>query len=320
MPERSLRRSDGALLIDPRAKLIEDRTSVLVSSCTPLLGGIAGACGIPLDPEHSRDDAHAFESDTVAGARGFDESTARVGPTPWPLAARALEEGRDARAVALHGAREVVAEKPPDAVGVAFWRIEERDPARVGPAPHGAVADAIARLGIENRETSRVGPEQAGRAGLLLDESRDRGQEIDCCGDASAERLWRDVDTGAHEARALSLDGLMLDVLVADGFDDESVRELSALDDLRRGRRGDDGVVVGARDGLVEALLDDDAGRDHIEDEAARVPDGGHRRAALRTDAQLRGHAVEHRHARQVRRRFGPPRVPSLSRLLRLGA
>ena len=234
LPEWSLRRSDSPLPVDPRAKLVQNRACVLVASCAPLLGGIAGAGGLALDSEQARDDAYAFESDTVAGARGFYESAARVSPAAGSLAAGAFEEGGDACAVALHGAREIVAEKPPDTVGVALWRIEERDPTRVGPAPHGAVADAFGRFGIENREAGRIGPKQARRARLFLDEARDRGEQINRGGNGAPERLRSDIYAGAREARGLPLDGLMLNVLVAHGFDDESVGELSALDDLRR--------------------------------------------------------------------------------------
>ena len=139
--------------------------------------------------------------------------------------------------------------------------------------------------------------------------SSDGGEQIDGGRDAASERLRRDVDAGAREARALPLDGLVLDVLVADRFDDERVGELAALDDLRRRGRRDDRVVVGARDGLVEALFDEDARGDDVEHEAARVADGGHHRAALRADAQLGRHAIEHGHARQVRRRRAAARV-----------
>ena len=109
-------------------------------------------------------------------------------------------------------------------------------------------------------------PSKPGRARLLFDEPGDGREQIDRGRDAASERLRRDVDAGAREARALPLDGLVLDVLVADRLDDERVAELAALDDLRRRRRRDDRVVVGARDGLVEALLDDDARGDHVED------------------------------------------------------
>jgi hypothetical protein len=88
--------------------------------------------------------------------------------------------------------------------------------------------------------------------------------------------------------------------------------ELAALDELRRRGRRDDGVVVGAGDRLVEPLFDKDARRDDVEDEAARVADGGHRRAALRANAQLGRDAIEHGHARQMRwGRAAPGVVPS---------
>jgi hypothetical protein len=68
---------------------------------------------------------------------------------------------------------------------------------------------------------------------------------------------------------ALPLDGQVFDVLVTHGLDDQRVGELAALDDLRQRRRGDDRVVVGAGDRLVESLFDEDARRDDVEDQAA---------------------------------------------------
>ena len=58
-----------------------------------------------------------------------------------------------------------------------------------------------------------------------------------------------------------------------------------------------------------DGYYDEDAGGDDIEHQATGVTDGGHHRAALGTDAQLRRHAIEHRHARQVCGRRIAPRV-----------
>src|SRR6202011_3030944 len=121
-------------------KLVEDGPRAPVPSLASLLGGVAGAGRFALDREQAGDDAHALEGDAVAGASRFDESTPRVSPAPWALSAGAFEKARDARAVALHGAREVLTEEAFDAVRVACRRIEERHPARIGPSPHRAVA------------------------------------------------------------------------------------------------------------------------------------------------------------------------------------
>lgn len=78
--------------------------------------------------------------------------------------------------------------------------------------------------------------------------------------------------------------------------------EHSAFDDRRGRRRGNDRVVVGACDGLVDALLDDDARRDHAEPLAGRVPDGRHFSAAARARAQLGRHRVGNGHALEMSR------------------
>ncbi len=59
-------------------------------------------------------------------------------------------------------------------------------------------------------------------------------EQIDGRRHAAPQRLRGDVDAGARPARALPLDGLVLDVLVAERLDDERVAELAALDDRRR--------------------------------------------------------------------------------------
>jgi hypothetical protein len=208
-------------------------------------------------------------------------------------------------------AREIFSEEAFDAVGVARRRIEERHPARVGPGPHRAVADALGRIAIEHGDAGGIGAEQAGSSRLVFDESSDWGEQIDRGRDASAECLRSHVDTDASKAGALPLDGLMLDEFVAHRLDDERIGELASLDDLRRRSRRHDRVVVGASDGLVEALLDDDARGDHIENQATRVAHRRHHGAATRANAKLRGHAIEHGHARQVRGRRPTPRMTS---------
>ena len=163
------------------------RSSVkLKSSVATLPGVIAGRRRFALDGEEARDDPHALKRDAVAAARGFDEPTPGVSPAPWALSTGALEKGRDARAVALHSAREVFPEEAFDALGVAGRRIEERDPARVGPSPDRAVPDALGRVGVEHGNPRGVGAEQTRRARLLFDESSHGGEQIDRRGDAAS--------------------------------------------------------------------------------------------------------------------------------------
>ena len=76
--EWGLGRDDALLLIDPGSKLIEDRTSQSLSAIATLLCVVTGARGFAFDGEQSRDDAHAFEGDAVAGASGFYETTPAV--------------------------------------------------------------------------------------------------------------------------------------------------------------------------------------------------------------------------------------------------
>src|SRR5205814_8528072 len=102
------------------------------------------------------------------------------------------------------------------------------------------------------------------------------------------ERLGSNVDASAREVHALPLDELMLDVLVAERLDDERVTKNTTLDDRRRRRRRHDGVVVRARDALVQPLLDDDLCRDDVEDLAFRVRERFHLAATDGADTFLR--------------------------------
>ncbi len=117
--ERGLWRDDGALGVDPGAKLVENGPRMLLTSCSSLIGVVAGERRDALHSEEPADDSKAFERDLVAGARGFDEAPPAVCPTAGPLAAGTLDERRDVGAVALHGAREVLAEKATHALRVA---------------------------------------------------------------------------------------------------------------------------------------------------------------------------------------------------------
>ncbi|WXB19712.1 hypothetical protein LZC94_21110 [Pendulispora albinea] len=232
-----LGRDVGASVVEPCAQLVENGPCVLVSSCAPLLGGVAGESGRALDREDARDKAKSVERESIARARGFDEAFPSVAPAARPLAARALEERRDAGAVALHGAREVVTEESFYTLRVAARRIKERDPSRVGPTPHRRRTNALGRRRIQDGDRRGVGAEQAGGPRLLLDHPSDGREEIDGSGDAATERLRRNVDACASEARALSLDRHVLDVFVGEGFDEQRVTELSSLDDLRGATR-----------------------------------------------------------------------------------
>jgi hypothetical protein len=73
-----------------------------------------------------------------------------------------------------------------------------------------------------------------------------RLEDVDRRADSASERLRRDVDPRAREARALPLGGHVLDVLVRDGFDEDRVTEFAAVDDLPGRRRAHDRVVVRA--------------------------------------------------------------------------
>ncbi len=277
---------------------------------TPLLRRVARERRCALDDEQSGNDVQAFQRDRVAGAGGVHEASSSVAPTAGALAADAFEEAEYVGAVALHGTREVFAQETFDAVRVAARRIEERNPTGIRPAPHGAAADAIARGRIENRDAGGVGAEQAWGARLLFDELGHGREQVDRRSDASSECLRGDVDPRAREAGGLPLDRLVLQVLVADSFDDERVAEFAALDDLRGHGCRDDRVVLGAGHGLVEAFLDHDARGDHIEQKTARVTHSGHLRAAAWTDAQLGRHPIEDLHALEACRRRTASRMP----------
>jgi len=122
---------------------------------------------------------------------------------------------------------------------------------------------------------------------------------IDGGGDAAPERLRRDVDTERAVLSALPLDRRVLEVLVGDGFDEQRIGELSALDDLRGRRRRDDRVVVRARDGLVHPLRDHDLRGDDVESLAARESQRLHLGTALQADSLLGRDPIRDGHAPQ---------------------
>lgn len=151
------------------------------------------------------------------------------------------------------------------AFGVPARAVEEADPARVRPAPHCAGADASRHLRVENGDGRGVGAQDPRSARALLDLLRHWLEEINRRADAATERLRRDVDASSRKPRRLSLDGRMLDVLVADGLDEQRVTELTALDDASCRLSTDRRVVMGTGDGLVLLLHHDDLCRDDIE-------------------------------------------------------
>lgn len=195
--ERRLRRNDGAMLIEPRTQLIEDRSRVLVAPCASLLGRVAREHRDALDGEDAGDDAESFERDLISGARGLRETSSAMRLTARPLAARALDEAGDVGAIALDGARVLFAEEAANAVGVSLRGILEGDPARIGPTPDGAEADPLRRLRVEHGDAGGVGREQSRSARLFPDRTRNRREQIDRRADASAERLRVDIDAVA---------------------------------------------------------------------------------------------------------------------------
>jgi hypothetical protein len=125
--------------------------------------------------------------------------------------------------------------------------------------------------------------------------------------DAPAQRLRRALDSVLLEARALPLDGHVLEVLVARCLDDQRVAELAAFHDRRWRRRRDDRVVLGTGDGFVDADPDEHLRRLDVEHLAARVADGPHLGAAVWADAQLGRHGVGHLDALELGRQWGRP-------------
>jgi hypothetical protein len=123
--ERSLRRCDRALLVDPRAQVVEHRPGALDAAGASLVGGIARQCRLAFDGEQRRDLAHTFQRQDVTRTRCLVETSSRVALTAGALAAGTPDERRHAGDVALHGASEIVAEEASDVVGVGARRVEE---------------------------------------------------------------------------------------------------------------------------------------------------------------------------------------------------
>jgi transposase len=112
---------------------------------------------------------------------------------------------------------------------VSALRVREPHPARVGPAPHGAVADALRRVRVEHGDARGVGAEQPGAAGLPGDERGDGHDHVDVDRHGAPERLRSELDSVARPASTLALDQHVLEVLFARGLDDERVGELAIL-------------------------------------------------------------------------------------------
>src|ERR1700679_1948550 len=111
LPQRSFRRRDGAMHGLPGLQLVDDGTTVLTASGTTALGRVARECRLALDHEEASDDADTLEGESVAKARGVYEATAAMTPTSRTPAPRTFEKVQDIGPVALHVARDCVAQE-----------------------------------------------------------------------------------------------------------------------------------------------------------------------------------------------------------------
>ncbi len=93
-----------------------------------------------------------FECDGLARASHLHQAAPCMTPTAWTASASAFDECQDVGSIALHGAREVVTEKPTYTVRIAFGRIEESHPAVICPTPDRADANAFGRIAIQRSE------------------------------------------------------------------------------------------------------------------------------------------------------------------------
>ncbi len=75
-----LGRGHGALLVDPRAKHVEDGATLRLASIAPLVGVVAGERRLPLDGEQLRYDTHTLECDAVPGTRSLHKTASSVSP------------------------------------------------------------------------------------------------------------------------------------------------------------------------------------------------------------------------------------------------
>ncbi len=145
--ERSLGWNEPAVLVEPGPEFVDHGFAELLPSRIPHFGGIAGEGGIALDLEQRGHEVQAVACDGVAESRSFDEASACVGHATWALATGALDAVGDAGAIALHGAREIIAKEIAHTLPVSVRGKEEAHAARVGPGPDGTGADAFGALG-----------------------------------------------------------------------------------------------------------------------------------------------------------------------------
>ena len=95
-------------------------------------------------------------ANTVASFRDVSNSTpgmARSG------CATAIRSGSSSRSIFC--GQQILAEEIADALRVAVRGVKETQPARVGPAPHSAGADALGDSGVQDRDAGRVGAQIA---------------------------------------------------------------------------------------------------------------------------------------------------------------
>ncbi len=89
---------------------------MLLAAFASLMGVVAGESRGSLDGEELGNDADAVEGRGIARARRVRETAPSMAPASWTFASGALQECGHAGAVALHGAREIVAEEATHAV------------------------------------------------------------------------------------------------------------------------------------------------------------------------------------------------------------
>ena len=182
------------MLRHPCFELIEHGATLLTAARTPRLGRVARERRVTLDREEPRHNAETFERHRVPEARGVHAASAAMTPASRAAAASTFDEVGDVGSVALHVAREGVAEEGAHAVRGRARRVDEAHPAGVGPTPDRARPDPHRRGTVEDRDARGVGPEQPGPARLQLDELGDRHEQVDRGRHAPAKSLRRDVD------------------------------------------------------------------------------------------------------------------------------
>src|SRR5262249_35741655 len=101
---------------DEALDLIKHGTTLLVASRSTLLGVVAGALGFALDHEERRDQVQGRQCDLISATCALDKTPPAIAPAAWTFTTGTLEKARDLRAVALHGASEIVSEESAHAV------------------------------------------------------------------------------------------------------------------------------------------------------------------------------------------------------------